>query len=168
MGDIRLTILRNSLIFFPAHLNLFKKSLSRTSAISAKSPCEYLLKSIIESNLLIKALSKWLNRFVVASKTIRSSNLSNSFSNVDVARPISRRSFEFVLSNAIESISSNSTITFSGWANSVISRNSETIFFCVCPSLLSIMAEIHGSVFVQLAWPFLFFLSQEHPEIRIC
>ena len=66
-----------------------------------------------ESNLLIKALSKFLNKLVVAIITIslfNSVNLSSSLNNVDVARPISRTSLVLTRSNAMTSISSISTI----------------------------------------------------------
>ena len=44
--------------------------------------------------------------------------------NEDVTRPISRKSLAFVLSKATASISSNNTITFSGWTKLFISLNS--------------------------------------------
>ena len=93
------------------------------------------------SNLLINALSKSENKFVVAIITIslfRSVNLSNSLRIVDVTRPISLTSFEFILFNAITSISSNNTTTLSGCGSIFISLNTIEIFLFVCPNLLSI------------------------------
>ena len=109
------------------------------SATSIKSSLLYLLKLIIESNRLIKALSNDLYKFVVAINTMLSCSLSNSFNKVDVALPISLRSLLFNLSIARASISSNNITTLSGCGNLLISSNAADIFFDVCPSLLSII-----------------------------
>ena len=72
---------------------------------------------------------------------ICSFRLSKPLRIADVARPISRRSRELVLSRAMASISSNRTRIFSGCAKWFSSSNSAAMFFCVWPSLLSMMVS---------------------------
>ena len=98
-------IFRKRREFRPAILNLVRKLFKIDSAISWRSSCVYLLKSTIKSKRRERALSKCLNRFVVAMTVICSFRLSNPLRMADVARPISRRSWELVLSRAIASIS---------------------------------------------------------------
>ena len=119
-------------------MNFKSKRLSIISAISTKSSLLYLLTSTTVSKRLINALSNDLNKFVVAISTILSLNPSNPFNIDDVARPISLKSFEFIRSIAIASISSNNMIIFCGCCIFFISLNSSAIFLEVCPSLLSI------------------------------
>ena len=141
IGSILFIIFLYKFIFLPANLNFDKNIFNKISETSHKSSIVYLLKSTTLSNLLIKALSKYLYKFVVAIKTTLSFKLSNPFNIADVARPISLKSFEFVLSNAIASISSNKTTIFSGLVSLFNSLNNAAMFFCVCPNLLSITAE---------------------------
>jgi hypothetical protein len=109
-----------------------------TEATSIKSSLEYLLKLIVALNLLINALSKTLNKFVVAIMGILLLRLSKPFSTAEVALPISLKSLAFILSIAIASISSNKIIALSGCFRLLISSNKLAIFLAVCPSLLSI------------------------------
>ena len=110
-------------------------------ATSMRSSFEYLPKSTTASNLRMNALSNFENRLVVANKIICSESSSIWLSKVDVARPISRMSCESIRSRASASISSKSTIVWSGRVKLLISANSLVMFFAVWPRRLS-MTEL--------------------------
>ena len=76
--------------------------------------------------------------------------LEDPVENVEVALPISLKSFEFVLSSAKASISSNNMIILFGYVKLLISLNIVEIFFCVCPNLLSISKE-KSTIYISLS-----------------
>ena len=88
-----------------------------------------------------RALSKALNKLVVAIKTTPSCNESIPFNIEVVARPISLKSLLSSLFNAIASISSNKISVRSGYVKLFISLNKLAMFFAVCPNLLSIIVS---------------------------